>query len=269
MGWRQGSHGFLIDDPTVPEGMILPVGAPVPGIAPAGSPSLWRQPGPIYAKPVKAIPRPRARAARSVYGPGKFAARPVYGRRAGLGSTVMAGAVLKYSANIASGGGFSLDWSFPTLNPVGITPSPIPSSGALQGAVSSGVGGNGSVSQFSYLPQSDYEGSLIAVINSTIQRGSEQDLKGDIDSSLSSLVSIRSSNIAFVSNPAGGPTVGVGSMLPGGDQYHAGDTILGTAAQFWAGGIGGQLKNLADGIVKGGPMVWLGVGVVALILLRR
>ena len=55
----------------------------------------------------------------------------------------------------------------------------------------------------------------------------------------------------------------------GQDTFHSGDTTLGTAGSFWLEQLGVQFKGMADALGQGSGLMWLGVGVVVLLLLNK
>jgi hypothetical protein len=150
-------------------------------------------------------------------------------------------------------------------------------SGAFESAVRSAIynraGAIGANVQSYNLSGGDGEYNLQVNLQSTQARGSINDIAGDMGSGLTSVpdLTLRGQAISFIGNPRTDGQKQTGT-IPGpiqGDTYHSGDTALGTAGQFWFDQIGQQVQGAVKAISEGSPMMWLGIGVVALILFSR
>lgn len=113
------------------------------------------------------------------------------------------------------------------------------------------------------------EFNVTANLKSRMDRNSINDIKANVDDALRGAgAQIRASAVRFISNPRRDGQV-QGGTIPGGvpkDTYHDNDTVIGNAAGFWLDQIGQQVRGLGTALTQGGSMMWLGIGVVILLV---
>jgi hypothetical protein len=176
---------------------------------------------------------------------------------------VFAGAVIRYQANLAG------NTSYPSAMESAIRTQ----INSRASAINAQVVGSLISQQMESALGNGYSFNLQVNLKSNSDRGSIQDIRGDLDSALTSIgnLSNRGSAVTFISNPRKDGKQQPGT-IPGPiqqDSYHSGDTVLGTTGQFWFDQIGQQVQGAVKALGQGSPMMWLGIGVVALILISR
>lgn len=164
------------------------------------------------------------------------------------------GSIVRYQANVSAGDNYVPDWDSGLSMP------------AVEQAIRGAAAGKGAnVVGYSGTQSSANEGNIQANIQTYIDRGSINDLKYDLDSAIQGLgVTVRGSAVQLTS--PGGQVPGTIPAPIQGDNYHSGDTVLGTATSFWLDQIGQQVQGVFKSVSAGGPALWIGVGVVALLI---